>query len=76
MGKRPFSKGDTQMANGHMKKYSTPLIIRKIKIKTTMRHHLTPLSIIKKNRGNRIPAMAWWVKNPTVAAWVAVEVQV
>ena len=52
---RYFLKEDIYVANKHIKKFLSSLVITEMQIKTTLRNHVTSvrMAIIKKSRNNR-----------------------
>jgi hypothetical protein len=67
---RTFSKEEIQMAKKHMKKFSPPLAIKEMQIKTTLRFHLTPVRlVITKNPTNNMCWQGCGVKGTPVHFW-------
>ena len=61
---RHFSKEDIQMANKHMQRWSTSLIIRKMQIKTTMRYHVMLVRMAAIKKSTNMLERVWREGNP------------
>ena len=67
---REFSTKESWMAEKHLKKCSTSLVIREMQIKTTLRFHLTPIRMAKiKNSKNNTCWQGWGAREILLHCW-------